>query len=100
MEYGSASLINIKDSQMIDVSIQEQDDYSRSDFKTKKGNAYRLKMKGSPKTELTYNSLQNIKIHNPKKGKLESKNRQSLTEMKKRNIDIESKLKVMDQQRK
>lgn len=53
MDYGSNSLLNIKDSsQMMDTSITEQNDQTRSekDLK-KKSNIYRMRMKGSPNTE-------------------------------------------------
>ena len=45
---------------------------------------------------MTYNSMQNHKSQNNRKGNNDSKNRQSLTELKKRNHEIEGKLKVMD----
>ena len=51
MEYGSNSLLNIKDSQMMDTSITEQDDRTRSEMNYKKSNVYRTKIKRSPRTE-------------------------------------------------
>lgn len=53
MEYGSNSLINIKDSsQMMDTSINEENDHHRSEMtRKKKSNVYRMRMKGSPRTE-------------------------------------------------
>ena len=73
---------------------------SRSGSTQRRSNVYRLKIKGSPKTGQSYNSLQNINNQNSYKGNLNTKNRTSLSELKNRNKDIENKLKVMDQQRK
>lgn len=51
IDYGSTSLINIKDSQMIETSMHELHEQSKTDLKLKKGNPSRISRKGSPHDE-------------------------------------------------